>query len=195
MVFHLSSDASYLTAPKARSRAAGYHYLRSRPIRPRPTAPSYGSGPTKQWRHPCYVPHHARSPFQRRRSRTRWRISQWQRGLSFTRLPHHRRPYKLTTARLPVSPTTASNKNAPKPWTCVFIGFETAFAKANFWFISEKAARTVPIFLPSIIQHRIIKPSGPRIYIRQLIGPKTISNAFKIRIMPKLPTPLLPQSQ
>jgi hypothetical protein len=147
MVFHLSSDASYLTAPKARSRAAGYHYLRSRPIRPRPTAPSYGSGPTKQWRHPCYVPHHARSPFQRRRSRTRWRISQWQRGLSFTRLPHHRRPYKLTTARLPVSPTTASNKNAPKPWTCVFIGFETAFAKANFWFISEKAARTVPIFL------------------------------------------------
>jgi hypothetical protein len=108
---------------------------------------------------------------------------------------NHGRPYKLTTARLPVSPTTASNKNAPKPWTCVFIGFETAFAKATFWFIGEKAARTVPIILPSIIQHRIIKPSGPRIYIRQLIGPKTISNAFKIRIMPKLPTTLLPRSQ
>ena len=27
MVLHLASDASYLSAPRARSRAAGYHYL------------------------------------------------------------------------------------------------------------------------------------------------------------------------
>jgi hypothetical protein len=32
MVLHVSSEASYLTAPEARSRAAGYHYLSSRPI-------------------------------------------------------------------------------------------------------------------------------------------------------------------
>jgi hypothetical protein len=36
MVLHVSSDASYLTAPKARSRAVGYHYLSSRPIDPDP---------------------------------------------------------------------------------------------------------------------------------------------------------------
>jgi hypothetical protein len=34
MVLHIESDASYLTAPKARSRAAGYHYLSSRPKDP-----------------------------------------------------------------------------------------------------------------------------------------------------------------
>jgi len=31
MVFHIDSDTSYLTAPKAHSRAAGYHYLGLRP--------------------------------------------------------------------------------------------------------------------------------------------------------------------
>ena len=34
MVLWVESDASYLTAPKARSRAAGYHYLSSRPPHP-----------------------------------------------------------------------------------------------------------------------------------------------------------------
>jgi hypothetical protein len=44
MVLHIESDASYLTATKARSRAAGYHYLSSRPanpdLTPDPSAPS-----------------------------------------------------------------------------------------------------------------------------------------------------------
>ena len=43
MVLHVDSDASYLTAPKARSRAAGYHFLSSRPrdptLPPSPTDP------------------------------------------------------------------------------------------------------------------------------------------------------------
>ena len=34
MVLHIESDASYLTAPKARSRAAGYHYLSNKPTDP-----------------------------------------------------------------------------------------------------------------------------------------------------------------
>ena len=34
MVLHIESDASYLTAPKSRSRAAGFHYLSSRPADP-----------------------------------------------------------------------------------------------------------------------------------------------------------------
>jgi hypothetical protein len=54
----------------------------------------------------------------------------------------------------------------------------------------RKGARTVPTILPNIIQHRIIKPFGPRNYIRQLIGPKTTSNASKIWIMLKSPTTL-----
>jgi hypothetical protein len=37
MCLHIDSDASYLTAPKARSRAAGYHFLSSRPIDPSKT--------------------------------------------------------------------------------------------------------------------------------------------------------------
>jgi hypothetical protein len=40
MVLWVDSDASYLSAPKARSRAAGYHFLSSRPVDPPdPTAP------------------------------------------------------------------------------------------------------------------------------------------------------------
>jgi hypothetical protein len=31
MILHVDSDASYLTAPKARSRAGGYHYLSNQP--------------------------------------------------------------------------------------------------------------------------------------------------------------------
>ena len=34
MVLHIDSDASYLSAPKARSRASGYHFLSSRPKDP-----------------------------------------------------------------------------------------------------------------------------------------------------------------
>jgi hypothetical protein len=34
MVLHIESDASYLTAPKAQSRAAGYHFLSSHPQDP-----------------------------------------------------------------------------------------------------------------------------------------------------------------
>jgi len=34
MVLWAHSDASYLTAPKGRSRAAGYHFLSSRPSQP-----------------------------------------------------------------------------------------------------------------------------------------------------------------
>jgi hypothetical protein len=34
MVLHVDSDASYLSAPKARSRAAGYHFLSSKPTEP-----------------------------------------------------------------------------------------------------------------------------------------------------------------
>jgi hypothetical protein len=32
MILHVESDASYLTAPKARSRAGGYHYLSNQPL-------------------------------------------------------------------------------------------------------------------------------------------------------------------
>jgi hypothetical protein len=40
MCLHVESDASYLSEPKGRSRAAGYHYLSSRPInRDKPPAP------------------------------------------------------------------------------------------------------------------------------------------------------------
>jgi hypothetical protein len=40
MILHVESDASYLTAPKARSRAAGYQYLSSRPLDPtKPPSP------------------------------------------------------------------------------------------------------------------------------------------------------------
>jgi len=34
MILHVDSDASYLSAPKARSRAGGYHYLSSKPPDP-----------------------------------------------------------------------------------------------------------------------------------------------------------------
>jgi hypothetical protein len=41
MVLHVESDASYLSAPKARSCAAGYHFLSSRPQDPtKPPGPN-----------------------------------------------------------------------------------------------------------------------------------------------------------
>jgi hypothetical protein len=41
MVLHVESDASYLTAPKAQSCAAGYHFLSSRPQDPtKPPGPN-----------------------------------------------------------------------------------------------------------------------------------------------------------
>jgi hypothetical protein len=47
MCLYVDSDASYLTAPKARSRAAGYHYLSSRPVDPTlPPAPTDRLPPT-----------------------------------------------------------------------------------------------------------------------------------------------------
>jgi hypothetical protein len=38
MILHVESDASYLTAPKARSRAGGYHYLSNAPAPQDPDA-------------------------------------------------------------------------------------------------------------------------------------------------------------
>jgi hypothetical protein len=41
MVLHVENDASYLTAPKAQSRAAGYHFLSSHPQDPtKPPGPN-----------------------------------------------------------------------------------------------------------------------------------------------------------
>jgi len=42
MILHVESDASYLSEPKARSRAAGYHYLSNKP----PTTPDQNYIPT-----------------------------------------------------------------------------------------------------------------------------------------------------
>jgi hypothetical protein len=51
MVLHVSSDALYLTAPKARSRAAGYHYLSSRPISPEQPPLPHGQNPRRNQAH------------------------------------------------------------------------------------------------------------------------------------------------
>ena len=45
MVLHVESDASYLTAPKSRSRAAGFHYLSSRPTDPTKPPPADAASP------------------------------------------------------------------------------------------------------------------------------------------------------
>jgi hypothetical protein len=57
MISHVSSDAPYLTAPKARSRAAGYHYLSSRPIGPeQPPLPTDPDPPNNGAIHsPCHI--------------------------------------------------------------------------------------------------------------------------------------------
>ena len=54
MVLHISSDASYLTAPKARSRAAGYHFLSSRPKDP--TKPPLSTDPEPPSNGAIHVP-------------------------------------------------------------------------------------------------------------------------------------------
>jgi hypothetical protein len=57
MSLHVSSDASYLTAPKARSRAAGYHYLSARPSDPtKPPRPTDPEPPSNGAIHvPCHI--------------------------------------------------------------------------------------------------------------------------------------------
>jgi hypothetical protein len=45
MILHVESDASYLTAPKARSRAAGYHFLSSLPSDPSKPPPTTAPAP------------------------------------------------------------------------------------------------------------------------------------------------------
>jgi hypothetical protein len=54
MCLHIESDASYLCAPKARSRAAGYHYLSSKPLDP--TQPPGPNDPPVPSNGPINVP-------------------------------------------------------------------------------------------------------------------------------------------
>jgi hypothetical protein len=137
-VLHVSSDASYLTAPKARSRARSYHYFISRPINQtnhpflrirthQTMAPSTfrATSCVKSFQAPPKPNSLAYFTMAKR-------LVLYEPASPNLTILNHRRPYKLKTARLPVSATTASNKNAPKPWACVFIGFKTTFAKANF---------------------------------------------------------------
>jgi len=88
---------------------------------------------------------------------------------------HH---YKLTTAQPVALPITPSNRNAPKPLTCIFIGSVIAFAKANFIFLetwhqqSGRLFHKAPSCLPSsshvtnlspfaITDHQLLCVSGP----------------------------------
>ena len=76
MVLWVDSDASYLTAPKARSRAAGFHYLSSRP-----TAINNGTGQEHtayERRHSRSMPDNEGSFVQCGRGQTGQSISQWE---------------------------------------------------------------------------------------------------------------------
>jgi hypothetical protein len=70
MCLHVDSDASYLSASKARSRAAGYFYLSNMPINPNRGPSEYEAAPKNEWGRACLLPNLARNSLQRLGSRT-----------------------------------------------------------------------------------------------------------------------------
>ena len=60
------------------------------------------------------------------------------------------RPYKPTTQPPPATPTTPSSKNARKPWTCVYLGYNAVNGNDNPSSTGDQAVRTSAIIIPSI---------------------------------------------
>jgi hypothetical protein len=107
------------------------------------------------------------------------------RALKNSATPNHRPQSRQTTALLQALPKIVSNKSDPKPSTCVSIGFEIAFAKANLLSAGKRAFSTRLIILPNIILLRIIATFALPTCILRMIAPATISNASKMPMLQK----------
>lgn len=137
MILAVDSDASYLSAPKARSRVAGYHYLSTN--RPDPTTAPSSDDPSPHSTEPFtpLVGFSATSWVAPPKRSSEAFMSTAKTPLSFgppcPRWAILSRPLssKPTIAPPSASPMTLSNNVAPKPSTCDSTGFAIAFAKAS----------------------------------------------------------------
>jgi hypothetical protein len=156
------SSTTTATAPtsvsKARSRAGGHFYLSQHPedrTKP-PIKQPRNNGPTHST---CQILRNvmasaAEAEVGALSSSTDRTPSPFTTLSSNSDIPNRPRPCKPTTLLPPDSPTTPSNKSAPKPWTCTSIGYKIGSSKASSSSTGNPALKTPPTTTPSII-HRI----------------------------------------
>jgi hypothetical protein len=173
MVMWVESGASHLTAPKARSRAAGCHCLSTPPKTPtRPLTPPIlrhlQMAPSASCAKSCAKSSPAPPKLSSHpSSTTAKRPAPSGSSAKNSDIPSPQRLCKLTTALPLASPTTLSNRNGPKRQTCAFTGSATAFAKSSSASVGKKASQTRQITSPNLVRLHTIKRFVPRISTRR----------------------------
>jgi hypothetical protein len=201
MTLHVSSDASYLTAPKAGSRTAGYHYLSSKPTNPtKPPLPMDPEPPNNGAIHvPCHIMREVLSSAAKAKLAGVFHNGKEACALHayLTKLsqPQPPAPIQIDNSTAAGIANDSIKQKCSKAMDMHFYWIQTRSTEANFLSTGKKAAQTTPNILPSsIIPHRIIKPFVHSICICLMIGQNTILHASKIRIVPKSKMPLKLQS-
>ena len=152
MILAVHSDASYLSEPKARSRAGGHFFLSAAVDAP----PNNGAilniahiikhvmaSATEAELAPLYTLHEKQSTY----------VS------SSTNSVTNNQPlrYRPKIQRQKQCVTVKSNPSKPRQWICASTGFAIANAKNNFTFIGIPANSTMPIIGLNTIQPSITK--------------------------------------
>jgi hypothetical protein len=191
MILHIDSDASYLSAPKACSRAAGYHYLSSYPKDPTkapdPTDPSPKNNGAIHVM--CNIMREVLASaaeaelaalFHNGREACQLRIT-------LEELGHPQPPTPIATDNTTASGITNDTvkQKQTKQSTCNFTGFKTVDGKASLSSTGKKAVSTKLIISRSITTMPTIRRYVPPIFSQKKIPPtKIIWNASKILNQP-----------
>jgi hypothetical protein len=189
-------DASCSSVPKARSRAAGFHYLSEHPRDP--NAPPLLTDPEPPSNGPIQVCTQILKEVLSSASEAEL-AAPFHNGKEacpscacLEELPHPQPPTPMQTnnsTAAGVLSTTVSNESDPKPSTWDSVGFAIAFAKTNLLSAAGKRAFSAKlIILPSIIRLPLIATFTPPICTLTTTAPATVSNVSK---MPTLQKPLL----
>jgi hypothetical protein len=167
MVLYLHSDASYLLATKARSRAGGHFFLSDNPLDPK-------QAPREQ--HTRYSPVHTTCQIMRNVLAS---AAEAEIGALFLN-GQEAQPIRVTLNELghtqPATPMQTDNstasgfaydtikQNGPKPSTCTFTGSKTVSVKANLSSIGDPAQKILVTTMPNTICPVITDACGPCIY-------------------------------
>jgi hypothetical protein len=165
MILWIESDASHLSGTKARSCAAGYHYLSNKPPNPnQPPAPTDPSPPMNGATVvPCKVMREVLSSASEAELAALFYNGKEGAPLRITleELGHKQPPTPMVTDN---SSMASGITNDPKLWICDSIGFETASGKTSTMSIGGAALLTAPIISQSIILPNIMSPCALLIF-------------------------------
>ncbi len=171
MVLHIHSDASYLSAPEARSRAGGHHFLSSRPADPT-KAPSRQPTNNGSIHAECSVLRNVMASAAEAEIGALYINSQTAEVFRTTliEMGHPQPPTTIQTDNSTAYGCLRHCQLIHTPTACDSIEYATAFAKTISSSTGNPVTKTLVTTSPSITRRPTIKPCTPHISLKPLFA-------------------------